>query len=135
MACFARFDPAQPAPQPVTGWYDTAMFAYPNLAPSDHLVEVTPAQWQARLANPSSWAVQGGSLVEIKPKDVEIPPAYQAQTALTASDQVLLRCVEHGMAVPPDWQAYRSALRAVVAGTASVLPTAPALPAYPADAS
>jgi hypothetical protein len=42
-----------------------------------------------------------------------------------------VRCYEHGVAVPPAWQAYRAALRAIIRGpaTVTVLPTAPAFPA------
>lgn len=57
----------------------------------------------------------------------------RAQTALDASDITLLRCVEHGVAVPPEWVAYRAALRSIVGTTsgdpAQGLPTRPAYPA------
>lgn len=54
----------------------------------------------------------------------------QAQAMLDASDITMIRCVEHGLAVPAEWSTYRTALRAVVAaGGASALPSKPSYPA------
>jgi hypothetical protein len=69
MTQYAQFDPTQPAPQLVTGWYDTAVLAYPNLPPATNLLEVTTEQWVARLENPSGWAVNDGQLVAYIPPD------------------------------------------------------------------
>lgn len=57
----------------------------------------------------------------------------QAQSALDASDITMIRCVEHGVAVPAEWATYRAALRAIVRATSGD-PTQPlpARPAYPA---
>lgn len=55
---------------------------------------------------------------------------YQAKVALDASDTTVLRCYESGVALPPEWSAYRKALRAIL--TAPVAATVPALPAKPA---
>lgn len=52
-----------------------------------------------------------------------------ASELLAASDITVLRCVESGVPVPPDWSAYRAALREVLSGRASALPTRPAFPA------
>jgi hypothetical protein len=51
-----------------------------------------------------------------------------AQSALSDSDVAIVRCAEHGVVVNSDWQTYRAALRAIVAGTsdATSLPTKPA---------
>ncbi len=57
--------------------------------------------------------------------------AVMAKSALDQSDITILRCVEHGIAVPVEWVAHRSALRAFVAG-ASTATALPATPAYPA---
>jgi hypothetical protein len=65
------------------------------------------------------------------------PPAPPADTrpaaraALDTSDRTIIRCYEHGVAVPAEWTAYRAALRSIVSGdaTTTVLPTAPAYPA------
>lgn len=56
----------------------------------------------------------------------------QAQSALDASDITMIRCVEHGVAVPAEWATYRGALRAIVR-SASGDPTQPlpTRPAYP----
>jgi len=55
---------------------------------------------------------------------------YQAKVALDASDTTVLRCYESGVTLPPEWSAYRKALRAIL--TAPVSATVPALPAKPA---
>jgi hypothetical protein len=53
----------------------------------------------------------------------------QAQAALVKSDVTLLRCSEHGIAIPPEWATYRAQLRQVMQGTLSVLPAQPGYPA------
>lgn len=62
MATFAHFDPSSPEPHPVVGWFDTSLFAYPQMPPAGELLEVTPEQWAARMADPSGWQVTGGVL-------------------------------------------------------------------------
>ena len=52
-----------------------------------------------------------------------------AQTALDKSDVTLIRCAENGVVVPLEWAAYRKALRSVISGAASIMPTQPAYPA------
>lgn len=53
----------------------------------------------------------------------------EAQFALDKSDVTVLRCVEAGVALPPDWVAYRQTLRAIAAGTsAGPLPDRPDYP-------
>jgi len=54
-----------------------------------------------------------------------------AQAALDKSDVTLIRCVEHGIAIPTEWVTYRTELRAIVAGT-STATALPITPAYPA---
>lgn len=54
MPLYARFDPASSR---VVGWYDTDETTYPTLPPASELLEVSAAEWAARLANPSGWAV------------------------------------------------------------------------------
>ncbi len=61
--------------------------------------------------------------------DHPVDDAGAARALLAASDTVVLRCVERGVAVPPEWLSYRRALRAVVAGGKGSLPAAPAYPA------
>lgn len=60
--------------------------------------------------------------------------AYRAEAkiALDTSDVTVLRCVENAIAVPTEWAAYRTSLRAIV-GAASGDPTQPlpVKPAYP----
>lgn len=84
MAQYAYYNPAIPAPSPVIGWFDTGVLAYPNLpAPSD-LLTMTPTEWEARLANPSGWAVSNGALVAYTPPPPVLTLAQQAATALSA---------------------------------------------------
>jgi hypothetical protein len=52
----------------------------------------------------------------------------QAQAALDRSDETMIRQYEEGNPAPAAWVAYREALRAVVAGTSTSLPTQPAYP-------
>ncbi|CAH2603233.1 conserved protein of unknown function [Rhodovastum atsumiense] len=56
--------------------------------------------------------------------------AAAARLALRASDIAVLRCAEHGVAVPAVWLTYREALRAIAAGTTTVA-TLPERPEYP----
>lgn len=52
----------------------------------------------------------------------------QVQAALDASDRVVIRCAEHGVAVPADWLAARTAWRNIISGadmTSTTLPAAP----------
>lgn len=56
----------------------------------------------------------------------------QALAAFPASDITVLRCVEHGIAVPAEWVAYRAALRAIISAPVGTVVTAlPAKPSYP----
>lgn len=70
MPKYARFDPASPAPQPVTGWYDTDALDYPDLPPAANLLEIKQEQWDARLTTPF---VKNGALVA-----AQAPTAAQA---------------------------------------------------------
>lgn len=54
----------------------------------------------------------------------------QAREALDRSDITVIRCVEHGVAVPEAWRGYRAELRAIAAGTSEAAEL-PALPGYP----
>ncbi|TAN61086.1 MAG: hypothetical protein EPN20_12975 [Magnetospirillum sp.] len=52
-----------------------------------------------------------------------------AQRDLGRSDTTVLRCTEAGVPVPPEWVAYRKALRAIIGGGAGPVPERPAWPA------
>lgn len=88
MTQYARFNPSVAAPSQVIGWYDTGAFNYPNLPPASDLLEVTAAQWTARMSNPSGWAVSDGALVAYTPPVVPPTLAQQAQAALAAGVQI-----------------------------------------------
>jgi hypothetical protein len=56
-----------------------------------------------------------------------------ARAALGDSDITVLRCFEHGIAVPAEWVAYRAALRTIIsAPSGTVVAGLPVKPAYPA---
>jgi hypothetical protein len=134
MTQYAYFDSTVAAPSPVLGWYDTDEFAYPNLPTAANLCVVPVAQWDARLSNPSGWAVSNGAIVAYTPLPPAIPLATQARAALNTMDGpggCAIRCYKAGVAFPADWQAYCLALRAIANGasTATVLPVQPPYPA------
>ncbi len=96
------------------------------------MVALTDAQGDVA----EGWTFDGKAFAAPAPQvlttPAALPIAAQAMAALAASDTVILRCVEHGVAVPPDWQAYRAALRALAAGTSGGT-ALPARPAFPKD--
>lgn len=56
-----------------------------------------------------------------------------ALAALQDSDITVLRCFEHGVALPSEWVSYRAALRAIVSAVAgNAAAGLPVRPAYPA---
>lgn len=69
MAQYVSYNTASASPQPITGWYDTAMAKYANLPPvaasvPAGFVAVTAAQWSQHLSdlNASHWSVVNGVL-------------------------------------------------------------------------
>lgn len=57
----------------------------------------------------------------------------QARALLDKSDVTVMRCVEHGIAVPAEWSAFRTALRSILsASTGDASQALPTRPAYPA---
>jgi hypothetical protein len=80
MARYAAFDHTLASPAPVIGWYPSK---YPNGPADADLLEVTEEQWDARLANPSGWAVSNGALVAYTPPPV-VPTLAQEAEALVA---------------------------------------------------
>lgn len=79
MPLYAQFDPASSR---VTGWYDTATAVYATLPAAAVLLEVSAAQWAARLADPSGWAVVAGALVAWVPPPPTLAAVQAAQIAL-----------------------------------------------------
>jgi hypothetical protein len=67
MTKYAHFLHTDPAPQRVRGWFDTALFNYPKLPNAADLLQLTDAQWDERMTNPSGWAVQNGTLIKATP--------------------------------------------------------------------
>lgn len=101
MTKFAQFDPKALQPTLVIGWYDTDEFKYPNLPDASDLIEVTDAQWEARLIE--QYHVQDGVLVP-KPAPTEAELAHlarferiaQLKDALTAIDLKRVRPMAEG---------------------------------------
>jgi hypothetical protein len=56
----------------------------------------------------------------------------QAQAALDQTDRVASRCFKAGVAFPPAWQTYTTALRNIMNGTDTSSTSLPAKPPYPA---
>ena len=83
MPKFATFVSATD-PAPVLGWYDTDALTYDNLPAASNLLELTDAEWDARLANPAGWAVSGGKLV------AHVPPAPVPQPITILSPRAFL---------------------------------------------
>lgn len=111
-----------------------AVFAGPQSAAvaNQGTATASDARWATYYAGlPAS--VQAGLTPPTTP--VAAPIAQQAQALLNAMDApggCAIRCFKAGVAFPATWQAYCTALRAIVNGTASPMPTAlPAQPAYP----
>ncbi len=75
------------------------------------------------------WAYVGGEFIKPIISDLpSIPLTEQAQTMLAKSDITALRCLSAGVAVPPEWQTYRSMLRAVILGKQTTMPVQPKFP-------
>jgi hypothetical protein len=110
-----------------TGFYSDAI--HPSIPAG--AIALTQAQYQAWIANIDGQSWSGTGLVAYTPPAVPVPLPPLAQAALDASDRTVLRCYEHGIAVPSEWQSYRAALRAIVSGT-STATALPAIPAFPA---
>jgi len=78
MTLYAYFDYTLPDPSPVIGWIDTDF--YNNTLPDFRdLLILTQEQWDAKLSDPSGWAVSSGVLAPYTPP---IPLPQQAQTTL-----------------------------------------------------
>ena len=89
MSKFALFNPAID-PAPVLGWYDTDALTYDNLPAASDLLELTDAEWDARLADPNGWAVSGGKLVAYSHPAPVPTLAQQAQDAIQAGLTITL---------------------------------------------
>ena len=89
---YASFDHTQPAPQLVTGWYDTDAFEYPTLPATDDLFGVTDTQWGNRPLNPC--VIDNGAIVELPPPPPT--PAQQAQQELAArkANGIAITCTD-----------------------------------------
>lgn len=98
-----------PAPRdPSSGWLIIYDVQYPPDWPHDDLIAL------------------GLEWVDLEPPALDTAGA--AQQLQAASDVVVLRCYEAGLAVPAEWAAYREALRAVVRGESDALPERPEYP-------
>lgn len=126
------------------GFFDSEIFGEAGTAgcrlPAD-AVAIDDADRRALLADQSA-----GKLIDFSgsapdsvnraaPTNAQLWSSHQAQAkaALDASDITVLRCVEHGVAVPAEWATYRADLRAIVsASTGDATQPLPTRPAYPA---
>ncbi|BCF96645.1 hypothetical protein PPGU19_012140 [Paraburkholderia sp. PGU19] len=131
---FAAYD----AQGNITAYYDAIDSPVPSGVTST--LEITDAQWQACIST-QGYKIQGGALVAPSTTQIAAQQAaatwatYQAnaKALLDASDITVLRCIENGVTMPPEWATYRKSLRSIV-GAASgnpgqPLPTRPQFPA------
>ena len=81
MPKYAQYDPSAAAPAPVTGCLDTDTLPALRLPASGALL-LTAAQWDAHWSG--QWAVSAGALVPYTQPAPVLPPAQQAQAALSA---------------------------------------------------
>jgi hypothetical protein len=120
---------------PSTGGFYLEALRYANL-PTD-CVTITEAQHAALITAQNLGKVikpdSGGNpqAVDFTPSPAQVAAqlAAQAQTELTKSDVTMIRCIEHGVAIPAAWVTYRAELRQVINGTLTTMPTQPAYPA------
>lgn len=109
MAFYASWDSSVPSPSPVTGWFDTTLYKYPDL-PSNRIL-VSDAIWAAKVVG--LWAVDNGKLV---PYTLPMPLMDYRGTAhaqLHESHDMVMAHLEVGNSVPQAIIDYRNALRAI----------------------
>ncbi len=116
----------------ITGFYDAVDSPPPTGAT---VLAIADADWQACLAVSGYTVVAGvltaptaDALAALASAEAALLLKLTAQTTHNKSDALLIRCLEHGVTIPPAWIAYRFALRQVIAGTLAALPTQPAVP-------
>ena len=80
---------------------------------------------QSDSAGPGFTYVKGQFIPPPPAQATPIPLIEQAQAALTKSDITMIRCLSAGLTVPTEWQAYRAALRDVLSGKRTTMPTQP----------
>jgi hypothetical protein len=86
-------------------------------------------RWEDDRTKPSWAAIEGAwAIIETQVAAKELATA--ARTAIAKSDITVLRCAENAVTVPATWQAYRTALRAIISGT-STATELPSMPDYP----
>lgn len=91
MPKYAHFDSTVAAPSPVIGWFDSDTFKYTCLPAVADLLEISDAQWAARLADPNGWAVNAGVLVAYTPSvSLAQAQAMQKSVMLQACSAAIL---------------------------------------------
>lgn len=96
MTRYAYFDHTQSVPQPVLGWYDTAIVNYGSALPAlNNLLEVTDDTfWNNRLS--AIWAVDDGTFVDISPAPPAPPTTLQQDAAAAISAGIILTSLATG---------------------------------------
>jgi hypothetical protein len=96
----------------------------------------TPDVWQALQSDIADGLVTVVAYVDPIPDLAAIEEEritalkFAAKLAIRQSDITIIRCAEFSVAIPEEWKDYRTALRAIMAGTdTTTLPTKPAYPA------
>lgn len=113
----------------IIGWYPEGD---KNLPPEDGLYAMSEDEWNNRLNG--FWEFDGTKLVPSTPITTPLSSHFLAAHLLTMSDSVVMRLYEESIPVPPEWVAYRKALRAIVR-SASLDDPIPATPDEPKEIS
>ncbi|GAN69274.1 hypothetical protein [Acetobacter orleanensis] len=130
---YAAFNPTDPQPTAVTGWYDTwSMGSLATVPPVASLIAVSAEDWAdtTRFRLPTGRGVQDGNIVDYLPPLRPLSLSAQAKTALIAARQTVW--AEYGVLndpTPEAWVTYLKALRALADGqdtSSTTLPEAPA---------
>ncbi len=90
----ALFNPAEPEPRRVLGWYHTGLADYPALPSGDRVLELTQAEWDNRMATP--W-IAGGRLTAAGPVEPDAPtpgPSLHDRVAALEAEIAALRAAK-----------------------------------------
>ena len=80
MPKFAQYNPSEKQPSPVIGWYDTDDLEYLNLPAKTDLIDLTDAEWDARMDQ--QWCVSNGVLIPAAgPTTAEIDAGIKSSKA------------------------------------------------------
>lgn len=89
MPQYASFDHTAPAPQLVTGYYDTDALEYPALPDAADLFEMTQQQWDERVLTPC--VIDNGEIVALPPP----PPTSDQELGTRKANGIAITCTSN----------------------------------------